>query len=166
MTTRPLRKHAELWWRLSLRKNWSFDAYKECVQNMLFNFDLYNNHLLRINRNNKQNVIVVNNVHFPNININYTDGAPPWIPTNRGHRITSRPLKHDLKISPRDFKKITYWPYTNHTQNSQVIFIMHIHFISTFIINPFYIPDQTHTNTSSSIHEYGILSHIKTMPLS
>jgi len=26
----------------------------------------------------------------------YTDGAPPWTPTNRGHGITSRPLKHDL----------------------------------------------------------------------
>jgi len=27
----------------------------------------------------------------------YTDGAPPWpwTPTNRGHGITSRPLKHD-----------------------------------------------------------------------
>jgi len=26
----------------------------------------------------------------------YTDGAPPWTLTNRGHGITSRPLKHDL----------------------------------------------------------------------
>jgi len=25
----------------------------------------------------------------------YTDGAPPWAPTNRGHGITSRPLKRD-----------------------------------------------------------------------
>ncbi|QCD96392.1 hypothetical protein DEO72_LG6g1094 [Vigna unguiculata] len=25
----------------------------------------------------------------------YTDGAPPWTPTNRGHGITSRPLKRD-----------------------------------------------------------------------
>jgi len=23
------------------------------------------------------------------------DGAPPWTPTNRGHEITSRPMKHD-----------------------------------------------------------------------
>ncbi|QCD87037.1 hypothetical protein DEO72_LG3g1568 [Vigna unguiculata] len=29
----------------------------------------------------------------------YTDGAPPWAPTNRGHGITSRPLKRD----PRGF---------------------------------------------------------------
>jgi len=27
----------------------------------------------------------------------YTDGAPPWTPTNKGHEITSRPLKHDPK---------------------------------------------------------------------
>jgi len=34
----------------------------------------------------------------------YTDGAPQWTPTNRGHGITSRPLKHDLEASPRDSK--------------------------------------------------------------
>jgi len=27
--------------------------------------------------------------------LSYTDGAPPWTPTNRGHGITSRPLKRD-----------------------------------------------------------------------
>jgi len=27
----------------------------------------------------------------------YTDGAPPWAPTNNGHGITSRSLKHDPK---------------------------------------------------------------------
>jgi len=26
----------------------------------------------------------------------YTDGEPPWTPTNRDHGITFRPLKHDL----------------------------------------------------------------------
>ena len=36
----------------------------------------------------------------------YIDGAPPWTPTNRGHGITSRPLKHDLEVSPRDFKEL------------------------------------------------------------
>jgi len=25
----------------------------------------------------------------------YTDGTPPWTPTNRGYGITSQPLKHD-----------------------------------------------------------------------
>jgi len=37
---------------------------------------------------------------------NYIDGAPHWTPTNRGHGITSRPLKHDLEIPPRDFKEL------------------------------------------------------------
>jgi len=27
--------------------------------------------------------------------LNYTDGAPPCTPTNKGHGITSRPLKRD-----------------------------------------------------------------------
>jgi len=35
---------------------------------------------------------------------NYYDGAPPWTPTNMGHRITSRPLKHDPEIPPRDLR--------------------------------------------------------------
>jgi len=47
---------------------------------------------------------------------NYIDGAPPWTPTNRGHGITSRPLKHDHEVSPRGL-----WNYaltkTNHTQS-------------------------------------------------
>jgi len=37
---------------------------------------------------------------------NYIDGAPPWTPTNRDHGITSRPLKHDPEIPPRDFKEL------------------------------------------------------------
>jgi len=36
----------------------------------------------------------------------YIDGAPPWIPTNRSHGITSRPLKHDPEIPPRDLKEL------------------------------------------------------------
>jgi len=39
----------------------------------------------------------------------YIDGAPPWTPTNRGHGITSRPLKHDPEIPPRDFQGMTHW---------------------------------------------------------
>jgi len=38
----------------------------------------------------------------------YTDGAPPWTPTNRGHEIMSRPLKHDPEIPLRDFQGITH----------------------------------------------------------
>ena len=37
---------------------------------------------------------------------NYIDGAPPWTPTNRGHGITSWPLKHYHGISPRDPKDL------------------------------------------------------------
>jgi len=33
---------------------------------------------------------------------NYIDGAPPWTSTNRGHGITSRPLKHHQEVSHRD----------------------------------------------------------------
>ena len=36
----------------------------------------------------------------------YTDGTPPWTPINKGHGITSRPLKHDTKVPPRDFKEL------------------------------------------------------------
>jgi len=36
----------------------------------------------------------------------YTDGAPPWTPTNKGHEITSQPLKHDPKTPPRDLKDL------------------------------------------------------------
>jgi len=36
----------------------------------------------------------------------YIDRAPPWTPTNRGHGITSRPLKHDPEVSPKDFKEL------------------------------------------------------------
>jgi len=56
---------------------------------------------------------------------NYIDGAPPWTPTNKGHGITSRPLKHDHEVSPRGS-----WDHALTTDQSysinQVIFIMHI----------------------------------------
>jgi len=97
---------------------------------------------------------------------NYIDEAPPWTSTNRGHGITSRPLKHDREISPRDLKELC----TDHIpvifKQPSNIFIMHIHLMLTFIANLFYIPGQTHTNSSYSIHEYRILTHLITMPLS
>jgi len=55
---------------------------------------------------------------------NYIDGAPPWTPTNRGHGITSRPLKHDPEIPPGDFKELC----TNHRPImfiNQVMFTVH-----------------------------------------
>jgi len=42
---------------------------------------------------------------------NHIDGAPPWIPINRSHGITSRPLKHYPEIPPRDLKDLG----TDHT---------------------------------------------------
>jgi len=36
----------------------------------------------------------------------YIDGEPPWTPTIRGHEITSRPLKHDPEVSPRNSKEL------------------------------------------------------------
>jgi len=43
----------------------------------------------------------------------YIDGAPPWTPTNKGHEITSRPLKHDPEVPPRGFKELR----TDHMSN-------------------------------------------------
>jgi len=85
--------------------------------------------------------------------LSYIDGAPPWTPTNRGHGITSRPLKHDPKTPPRDFKKLRTDHGPNIIKQVSNMFITHIYLMSTFIINPFYIPGQTHTNSSYSIHE-------------
>ncbi|QCD93366.1 hypothetical protein DEO72_LG5g1441 [Vigna unguiculata] len=48
----------------------------------------------------------------------YTDGAPSWAPTNRGHGITSRPLKRDPEVPPRDPKEIYALTRTNnHSSN-------------------------------------------------
>jgi len=66
---------------------------------------------------------------------NYIDGAPPWTPTNMGYGITSRPLKHDPEISPRDSKELC----TDHILyifKQTVIFIMLINLMPTFIIHP------------------------------
>jgi len=52
------------------------------------------------------------------------------------HRSTT--LKSHLEIS-RNYVPTTY----QSCSNNQVIFIMHIHLMSTFITNPFYIPGQT-----------------------
>jgi len=37
---------------------------------------------------------------------NCTDGAPPYTPTNRGHKIMSRSLKHNPETPPRDLKEL------------------------------------------------------------
>ena len=66
----------------------------------------------------------------------YIDGAPPWTPTNMGHGITSRPLKHDPEIPPRDLKelRINHRPIMlnqscniYHADNLMPTFINHLH---------------------------------------
>jgi len=54
----------------------------------------------------------------------YIDGAPPWTPTNKGHGITSRPLKHDPEVSPKDSKELCTDSYQIYSYN-QVTVIMH-----------------------------------------
>jgi len=65
---------------------------------------------------------------------NYINWAPPWTPTNRGHGITSRPLKHDPETPPRDFKELP----TNHGPIiiKQVIFNMHMYISHANFYNP------------------------------
>jgi len=67
----------------------------------------------------------------------YIDGAPPWTPTNRGHGITSRPLKHDPEVPPRDFKELRT-DHMSNIYNNQVTdtYIMHRNLIPTFVANP------------------------------
>jgi len=65
--------------------------------------------------------------------LSYTDGAPPWVPTNRGHGITSRPLKHDPEKShletPRNYAltrtitRINQQGNTHHACNLRSTFI-------------------------------------------
>jgi len=82
---------------------------------------------------------------------NYTDGAPPWIPTNRGHGITSRSLKHDHEIPPRDLKELCTDPrpimlkQSNniyHANNLRPTFINHTHSYSNVESIPTH-PSQT-----------------------
>jgi len=39
----------------------------------------------------------------------YTDGAPPWAPINKGHGITSRPLKRDPESLTYRLQGIMHW---------------------------------------------------------
>jgi len=51
--------------------------------------------------------------------LDHIDEAPPWTPTNKGHGITSRPLKHDPEISPRDSKGLRTTPIPNINQQQE-----------------------------------------------
>ena len=69
----------------------------------------------------------------------YTDGTPPWTPTNRGHGITSRPLKHDPEVSPRDSKGLRTDHLPTYTNSQEInTYIMHRNFIPTSVTNPHY----------------------------
>jgi len=97
--------------------------------------------------------------------LDHTDGAPPKTPTNRGHGITSRPLKHDRKASPRDSKGLR----TDHLLtyiNSQEIntYIMHWNFIPTSITNPHLLHVEP-IPTRVANHEKSVSPHTNIMPL-
>jgi len=72
--------------------------------------------------------------------LDYIDGAPPWTPTNRGHGITSQLLKHDLEISPRDFKELRTDRRPNIFKQPSNIYHACIYIMSTFITNLFHVP--------------------------
>jgi len=64
----------------------------------------------------------------------HIDGAPPWTPTNRGHGITSRPLKHDPEIPPRDLKDlcIDYRPNMFIQSRKTYHAYMYLHYINLY----------------------------------
>jgi len=84
----------------------------------------------------------------------HIDGALPWTPTNMGHGITSGPMKHGPEYIKKDLKELR----TNHgpimfNKSRKIyhayiyiyIYIYihtHTHTISTFITNPFCVPNQ------------------------
>jgi len=84
----------------------------------------------------------------------HIDGAPPRTPTNKGHGITFRPLKHDPEIPPRDLKDLCIDRRPIIPKQSRKIYHAYTYIMSTFITNPFHVSDQIHTNSSYSIHEY------------
>ena len=91
---------------------------------------------------------------------NYIDGTPPWTLTNRGHGITSQPLKHYPEISPRDFKELRTDTDQTYSIN-QVIFIMHVTLTPTFISQSSFIfhveSIPTHPSQSMNI-EFHLIS--------
>jgi len=95
----------------------------------------------------------------------YIDGASPWTPTNRGHGITFRPLKHDPEVSPRNPKELRTDSYQLYSYN-QVTVITHLSlgsisvtkFSFVFHIVPYHLIHQ--------FHEYRVSSHTNTIAIS
>jgi len=99
----------------------------------------------------------------------YTDRAPPWTSTNRGHGITSRPLKHDLGNLTQRSQGLTHWHGPNFLNQSNK-FGMHKHNLCTYTSHtishnsPLSYSEPNHANSLFSNPEYRTLSHIITMP--
>ena len=94
----------------------------------------------------------------------YIDGAPPWTPTNMGHGITFRPLKHDQEVSPRNSWIYVLTTYQSHS-NKQIILIMHLtpHAIlcnpSSFIFHVDSIPSHSSQFGDIELHLIPIQCH-------
>jgi len=111
--------------------------------------------------------------------LDHIDGAPPWTPTNRGHGITSRPLKRDPETSPRDFMELR--TDQGPIIIKQVIFNVHMYIFhanlynpSSFVFHvesiPFILP-KPRTNKCISYRPHAIfisqpslMSHVKSIP--
>jgi len=95
----------------------------------------------------------------------YINGAPPWTPTNRGHGITSRPLKHDPEVSPRNSKELRSDSYQIYSYN-QVIVIMHSNLGSTSVTKFPFVFHVVPYHLIHEFHECRVSSHINTIAIS
>ena len=95
----------------------------------------------------------------------YIDGAPPWTPTNRGHGITSRPLKHDPEVSPRNSKELHTDLYQIYSYN-QVTVIIHSNLGSTSVAKFSFVFHIVPYHLIHQFHEYRVSSHTNTIAIS
>ena len=95
----------------------------------------------------------------------YIDGAPPWTPTNRGYGITSRPLKHDPEVSPRDSKELRTDSYQIYSYN-QVTVIMYSSLGSISITKFSFVFHVVPYHLIHQFHEYRVSSHTNTIAIS
>ena len=99
----------------------------------------------------------------------YTNGAPPWTPTNRGHGITSRPLKHDPENLTQRFPRNFALTRTKHSYSIKRIQHAHprIDTYTSHIVphnSPLSYSLPNHTNSLFSNLGYGTPTHIIIMP--
>jgi len=95
----------------------------------------------------------------------YIDGAPPWAPTNRGHEITSRPLKHDPEVSPRNSKELRTDSYQIYSYN-QVTVIMHSSLGSICVTKFSFVFHVVPYHLIRQFHEYKVSSQTNTIAIS